>query len=71
MPDIIPDIEKLTRLFSKTPVIRKHPVMANIMQVIFFRVIFSLKNIKANINTKIGAVESNTAARDNGIVFIE
>ena len=70
-PVIIPNKGMVDILSSKTRVIRKHPRIAKHMHNIFFKVIFSSNIIYANINTKIGAVESSTAASDNGIVFID
>ncbi len=56
---------------SRNPVISKHPTIARIMQTIFLDVIFSLKRTYAKIRTKMGAVDSRVAARDNGTVFID
>lgn len=58
-------------LFSKTPVINMHPKMAKIMQINFLCVIFSLKSTWANANTKIGASDNKTAAKDNGMLFMD
>ena len=41
------------------------------MQINFFLVIFSPNKMYAKINTKIGASDNKTAARDNGMVFID
>ncbi len=71
IPETIPNIGIEVKLSSKTPVISRHPNIANTMQISFLDVIFSPKRRYANISTKIGASDSRTAARDNGIVFID
>lgn len=71
IPERIPNNGIEFKPSSKMPVIKKQPKRAKIIQINFLNVIFSPNNRYANINTKIGASERSTAARDNGTVFID